>query len=131
MALDVGRKNIGIATCDETRTITSPRQIINRKSNLKDFTKIKEFFDQNQIKAIIIGWPLNMDESASEMSQFVENFAKNLDQFLEKQIPIQLFDERLSSFSARNFNNAELSRKKGASYDDIAASLILESFLNS
>lgn len=128
MALDVGSKRIGIATCDETRTITNPRLVLSRQSNLKDFAKIKDFIAENKIIAIIIGLPLNMDGSPSEISKFVENFTQNLDDFLEKELPILLFDERLTSFAAREIEASALSRKKEF-YDDIAASVILESFL--
>jgi putative Holliday junction resolvase len=129
MALDVGQKRIGIATCDETRTIATPKLILSRQSNLKDFAKIKNLIEENNALALIIGLPLNMDLSSSAMSEFVINFTKNLDDFLEKKIPILLLDERLSSFEAREIEASGLSRKKEF-YDDIAASLILKDFLS-
>jgi putative Holliday junction resolvase len=130
MALDVGSKRIGIATCDETRTIANPRLVLSRQSNLKDFAKISDFIHENRIIAIIIGLPLNMDGTPSKMSEFVSDFAKNFDEFLEKKFPILFFDERLTSFEAREIEASQLSRKKEF-YDDIAASLILEHFLSS
>ena len=130
MALDVGSKRIGVATCDETRTIANPRLVLNRQSNLKDFAKINDFIHENRIIAIIVGLPLNMDGTPSKMSEFVSDFAKNFDEFLEKKFPILFFDERLSSFEAREIEASQLSRKKEF-YDDIAASLILEHFLSS
>ncbi len=129
MALDVGQKRIGIATCDETRTIATPRLILNRQSNIKDFAKIKDLIKDNNAIALIVGLPLNMDLSSSAMSEFVVNFTKNLDDFLEKKFPILLLDERLSSFEAREIEASALSRKKEF-YDDIAASLILKDFLS-
>ncbi len=47
MALDVGTKRIGIATCDATRLIATPRAILNRHSNISDLAKIKEFAEEN------------------------------------------------------------------------------------
>ena len=68
------------------------------------------------------------------MTQFALNFCKNLDVFLEKKLPIFFFDERLTSFEAREIGGSRLSRKKNKSQkyiDDIAASLILQGFLDS
>ncbi len=128
MALDVGTKRIGVALSDETRLIATPKLVLNRKSNLKDFAEIAKILRENNVKAIVVGMPINMDKSASVMSEFVEKFCAELDGFLEGKIPIILFDERLTSFEAREIAASELSRKKEF-YDDIAAALILEHFL--
>ncbi len=128
MALDIGSKRIGIAISDEDRFLATPKTILHRQSNQKDFTKIKQFIDENKISLIVVGWPLNMDETTSEMSKFVEKFCLNFNEFLEKKIPIFLCDERLTSYEAREIATSKLSRKKEF-YDDIAASLILEGFL--
>ncbi len=128
MALDIGTKRIGIAICDETRFIATPKLVINRQSNLKDFAAINNFMTENQIVAIVIGLPINMDGTQSDMSKFVTNFSQNFDNFLNQKFPILLFDERLTSFEARQIASSSLSRKKEFC-DDIAASLILEGFL--
>lgn len=132
MALDVGTKRIGLAISDESRFIATPKLILNRQSNQKDFEKIRQFIAENQIVAILVGRPIDMDGSLIPMTEFSEKFAKNLDQFLEKNLPIFLFEERLTSFEAREINNSALSRKKRSQtkfIDDIAASLILRHFL--
>jgi putative Holliday junction resolvase len=130
IALDVGSKRIGLAICDETRFIATPKLVLHRMSNEKDFAKIKEIIDENKVVGIVVGLPLNMDESESEMSKFVRKFSDNLDNFFENKLPILLFDERLSSFEAREIARSKLSRKKEFC-DDIAAAVILESFLQS
>ncbi len=130
MAIDVGTKRIGIAVCDDRRVISTPKLILNRQGNQKDFTKIREFISENNIVGIVIGHPLQMDGSPQMMSEFAENFAKNFDEFLEKKFPIFLFEERLSSFEAREYNLSPLSRKKNKFVDDIAASVILQHFLS-
>jgi putative Holliday junction resolvase len=127
MALDIGTKRIGIATCDATRLISTPRVILNRQSNNDDFIKIKKFAKENEAVGIVIGLPIG----SPEMMRVIESFAKKLDVFLEKGIPITLFDERLSSFEAKEIHASPLSRKKNKFVDDIAASLILEHFLQS
>ena len=65
------------------------------------------------------------------MTEFCERFAQNLDIFLEKKLPIFLFEERLSSFEAREIKAlGGTSRKKNKFIDDIAASIILQHFLD-
>lgn len=127
MALDVGTKRIGIATCDATRLISTPRMIINRLNNANDFAKIKQFAVENEIVGIVIGLPVDYADTC----KIIKNFATNLDDFLEKKIPLTLFDESFSSFEAREIHASPLSRKKNKFVDDIAASVILEHFINS
>ena len=130
MALDVGTKRIGIALSDESQFLATPKLIINRLSNQQDFEKIAKFITENQVVAVIVGRPLNMDGSAITMTEFCERFTQNLDIFLEKKFPIFLFEERLSSFEAREINaSGGISRKKDKFIDDIAASIILQHFL--
>jgi putative Holliday junction resolvase len=131
MALDVGTKRIGVALCDESRFLATPKLIINRLSNQQDFEKIAKFIAENQVVAVIIGRPLNMDGSAIPMTEFCERFAQNFDTFLGEKFPIFLFEERLSSFEAREINaSGGISRKKDKFIDDIAASIILQHFLD-
>ena len=131
MALDVGTKRIGVALCDESRFLATPKLIINRLSNQQDFEKITKFITENQVVAVIVGRPLNMDGSAIPMTEFCERFAQNLDIYLEKKFPIFLFEERLSSFEAREIKAlGGTSRKKNKFIDDIAASIILQHFLD-
>ncbi len=131
LAIDVGTKRLGIAKSDETRFIATPKLIINRQGNLKDFTKIAELIEEYKTVAIVIGYPINMDGKNIEMTEFAQNFAENLDKFLDDKFPIFLFEERLSSFEARNFGYSKISRKhKNKFIDDIAASVILQHFLD-
>lgn len=127
MALDVGTKRIGIATCDSTRFITTPRLIINRSNIQIDSAKIKQFIEENDIVGIVVGMPIDYPETC----ELIQKFSQNLDQFLEKKIPIVFWDETLSSFEAKEINRSPLSRKKTKFIDDIAASIILEHFLQS
>jgi putative Holliday junction resolvase len=132
LGIDVGTKKIGVAICDDLQKIATPKTIIVRKSNLKDFNNLLSIIQENHIKAIIIGFPIKMDGSTNLISDFVMRFAINFDKFLADMridnLVLAIFDERLSSFMARqNFKNR---RDKNDNYDDISASLILENFLN-
>ena len=132
MAIDVGTKRIGISVSDRSRMIASPKATINRKGNKLDFPQIKDLVADNDVKAIIIGLPINMDESENEMSQFARYFAQNLDEFLG-DMKIYLHDERLSSFMAKDDLLQIVTGKKNKKkkvIDQMAASIILQSFLD-
>ena len=130
IGIDIGTKRLGIAMSDATRLIATPKTIINRQSNLKDFARIQQLIEEYQVVGIVTGLPINMYDKEIPMTGFSIKFSENLDEFLEKKFPIFLIDERLSSFEAREVNLSHLSRKKTKHCDDIAASFILQDFLN-
>ena len=82
LALDVGTKKIGVAICDDTQTIATPKLIIKRQSNLKDFATLLSIIQENPVIAVIFGFPIKMDGSENLMSNFVMNFVKNFEKFL-------------------------------------------------
>ena len=131
IGLDVGTKTIGVAICDDTQTISTPKLTISRKSNQKDFLILKNLIEENNIKAIIVGLPFNMDGSESDMSKFVRKFTDNLDQFLQN-VKITFFDERLTSFAAEDIiSEVKIKNNKNKKLvDQIAASLILQGALD-
>ncbi|NBX52540.1 MAG: Holliday junction resolvase RuvX [Proteobacteria bacterium] len=131
LGLDVGTKKIGVAICDDFQKIATPKKIIKRQSNAKDFATLLSIIQENDIVGLVLGFPLKMDGSESLMSNFVMRFAINLEKFLHDlnvDLTLIIFDERLSSFEARNMIISKSARNKD--YDDISASLILENFLN-
>ena len=124
LGLDVGTKTIGVAISDGDWLIANPKLTISRASNKKDFAMIKKIIEENKIVAIIIGLPLNMDETESKMSRFVKKFADNLDEFLIDN-KIAFFDERLSSFAAGEIMQSGEAKNHQQLIDKIAASIIL------
>ncbi len=129
MALDIGTKRIGVAMCDETRFLAAPHEIIERKGDLADFAKIANLVEKNAIKALVVGFPIHMDGTLNEMSEFSRKFIIKLDEFFDKKMPIFPADERLSSFEAEEFAKQIKTRKRQKHHDDIAASVILRDFL--
>jgi putative Holliday junction resolvase len=130
MGLDIGTKTIGIAISDLSRIIATPKITLSRKGNQKDFPLLAKFMAENSIIAIIIGLPLNMDDSESTMSAFIRRFAGNFDQFSTAKMAF--FDERLSSFEAEeSFNIIQVRHNKRKELiDQIAAGVILQSALD-
>lgn len=130
LGLDLGSKNIGLAICEDTQNIATPKKILHRKSNNYDFATLLSIIQENHLVAIIFGLPLKMDGSENLMVDFVMKFMQKFDEFLlnhKINLPLIAFDERLTSFDARYLTNAISKNHKAI--DDISAYLILNDFL--
>jgi len=126
LGIDPGKKNIGIAICDEKKVIATPLKII-KKNKLQILLKeIQDIIKENNIRGIVIGNPINMDGSLGKSSQSATDFAKNLSNNIT--IPIVLWDERLSSEGSfkitRNLGTNVTDRVK--KLDKNAAAFILQ-----
>ena len=95
LGIDPGKKNIGIAICDENKVVATPLKIIKKNKFQILLKEIQAIIKENDIKGIVIGNPINMDGSFGKASQSATDFAKNLS--INITIPIVLWDERLSS----------------------------------
>ena len=126
IGLDLGSKRIGVSICDDKQLIATPLKTINRNS-LKDLVdELKLIVDENDIKGIIVGNPLNMDGSSGRSAQSVKDTTENIEKNLD--IPICLWDERLSTIGAFNLSsqldiNVSKREKK---IDENAAAFILQ-----
>ena len=90
IGLDLGSKRIGIGICDENHKIATPFKTVI-KTNLDDFIKqLKEIIEENNIKGIIVGNPVNMDGSFGKSSQSVKDTVINLEKFID--IPFTIWD---------------------------------------
>jgi len=129
-ALDVGTKTIGIAVCDETKTITTPKYTIQRKGNKKDIPILLEKLKEYNVSGIVVGLPLSAENQDTEMSLFIKRFAENLEK--QTQLLITFQNERLTSHEAKSFMIDQMKVKYSKTQkviDQIAAACILESFL--
>ena len=130
IGLDLGSKRIGVSICDDKQLIATPLKTINRNSleNLVD--ELKLIINENNIKGIIVGNPLNMDGSSGRSAQSVKDTTENIQKNLD--IPICLWDERLSTVGAFNLSsqldiNVSKREKK---IDENAAAFILQGALD-
>ena len=130
IGLDLGSKRIGVSICDDKQLIATPLKTINRNS-LKDLVdELRLIIDENDIKGIVVGNPLNMDGSLGRSAQSVKDTTENIEKNLE--IPICLWDERLSTVGAFNLSsqldiNVSKREKK---IDENAAAFILQGALD-
>ena len=126
LGIDPGKKNIGIAICDENKVVATPLKIIKKNKFQILLKEIQEIIKENNIKGIVIGNPINMDGSFGKASQSATGFAKNLS--INISIPIVLWDERLSSEGSfkitRNLGTNVTDRVK--KLDKNAAAFILQ-----
>lgn len=93
------------------------------------FAQLKKLVEENQVSEIVVGLPITMRGSASEMTAEVEKFVDQLETHIS--IPIYLQDERLSTMeSEKLLISADVSRKKRKEVrDSMAASIILQDYL--
>ena len=130
IGLDLGSKRIGVSICDDKQLIATPLKTINRNS-LKDLVdELRLIVDENDIKGIIVGNPLNMDGSSGSSAQSVKDTSNNIEKNIS--VPICLWDERLSSEGAFNLmGNLDInSSKKSEKLDQHAAAFILQGYLD-
>ena len=133
IGLDLGSKRIGVSICDEKQLIATPFKTINRTSAKELINELRIIIEENNIKGIIIGNPLNMDGSSSSSTQSVKDTSDNIEKSID--VPICLWDERLSTVGAFNLSsqldvNVSKREKK---IDENAAAFILQGaidFLN-
>ena len=133
IGLDLGSKRIGVSICDEKQLIATPLKTINRNTLSELISELKVIINENNIKGIVIGNPLNMDCSSGRSAQSVRDTSQKIEENIN--IPICLWDERLSTVGAFNLSsqldiNVSKREKK---IDENAAAFILQGaidFLN-
>lgn len=128
--LDLGTTTIGLSLSDKGRRFATPRPVINRKKFSIDAGLLLAFAAKEDVKAFVIGLPINMDGSQGPRAQATRAFVRNM---MEKtDIPFTFWDERLSTVAAeRALIEMDVSRKKrGERIDSAAASFILQGALD-
>ena len=128
LAIDYGGRRTGLALCDEGETICSPIKTVATGKTLID--EIIAIIIEENVAAVIVGLPLNMDDSAGAAAKRTKAFGDELGNRID--VPVYFQDERLSSFDAEQKLAGTMTRKKKkARLDAVAAAAILQSFLDS
>ena len=133
IGLDLGSKRIGVSICDEKQSIATPLKTLNKTSEDNLISELKMIIEENSIKGIIIGYPINMDGTLGRSAQSVHDVSSNLDKKLN--IDVCLWDERLSTVGAFNLSSQlDINvTKREKNIDQNAAAFILQGaidFLN-
>ncbi len=133
IGLDLGSKRIGVSICDERQSIATPFKTINKTNTNELIDQLKVIIEENNIKGIIVGNPVNMDGSIGRSAQSVNDVASNISKSID--LPVILWDERLSTVGAFNLSSlldVNVS-KRVKTIDQNAAAFILQGaidFLN-
>jgi len=135
MALDLGSKTIGIATSDVTRILATPLITLKRTKLAADLAALAELTGKHQVKALVVGLPLNMDGTEGPRCQSVRQFVTNIQNHgapALAALPIVFQDERLSTAAVTRgmIDDYDMTRAKRAErIDSAAAAWILESVI--
>lgn len=128
LAFDYGTKNIGVATGQTVTRSANAQAGLKANDGIPDWSQIERLLKEWQPDLVLVGLPLNMDDSESELSARARKFANRLHGRFG--VKVELVDERLSSFEAKG----EVMERGGSRHyktnpvDSIAARLILESW---
>jgi putative Holliday junction resolvase len=128
--LDLGTTTIGLALSDKGHRFATPRPVINRKKFSVDAEVLLAFAAKEEVKAFVIGLPINMDGSQGPRAQATRAFVRNMSE--KTAIPFTFWDERLSTVAAeRALLEMDVSRKKREErIDSAAAAFILQGALD-
>ena len=134
MGLDYGGATVGVAISDELLLTAQPVETIRRERESqmrKTYRRIEELIEEYDVKKIVLGLPLNMNDTVGERALLCESVAEDLRRRTGLEVVMQ--DERLTTVEAhRILDEAGLDwKKKAGVVDKIAASIILQSYLDS
>ena len=120
MAFDFGTTKIGVAVGQKITGTATPVAVVKARDGIPQWLVIDRLVEEWQPTVLVVGLPINMDGTESDMSKAATRFSRRL--YGRYGISIELMDERLSTFEAREFETPD-------QLDAIAAKLILETWL--
>jgi putative Holliday junction resolvase len=127
LAIDYGRRRLGLALSDTLGVTARPLAVWERTNRRNDLARIRDLCRQHEVGRIVVGWPIRLDGTPGEMAREAAGFAERLRKHLGR--PVDLADERLSSWEAEQQLRESGSRRAGQPIDDVAATVILRDYL--
>jgi putative Holliday junction resolvase len=130
LAFDFGLVQIGVAVGNTLLRSTQPLAILRAREGIPDWQALEQLVRDWQPDLLLVGDPLNMDGSDSELCERARKFARRLHGRLG--LPVTMVDERLTSFEAKQVSREQGHRGnyKRRPIDSQAAELVLQSWLN-
>ena len=109
LALDYGRTKIGMALADSEARMAQPYDTLERINRNEDMRRLRELAGELRVRQIVVGLPLRLDGSSGDMADEATRFAERV----RKQVgvPVDLVDERLTSWEAERILEEELGRR--------------------
>lgn len=129
LGLDLGRATIGLALADDVLRMAQALETIRRTNEAADLDALRRIADEYEIERVVLGLPLNMDGTEGSSARLARAFAGKVEASLGT--PVELFDERLSTFEAETRLRARgvSARDQRAVIDAEAAAVILQGWL--
>lgn len=137
LAIDYGRRRLGLAVSDPLRVAARPLATWTRSNRRQDLARLRSLCHEQGISRIVIGWPLRLSGARGDMASEAASFADRIRKDLG--IPVELADERLSSWEAEQVlahdratmeRSPNPKRPKHHRLDEIAAAVILRDYLH-
>lgn len=132
LALDLGRKRIGVAVCDDARTVATPYRTVRRSGHRPDeHRELADLIDEVGAVAMVVGLPLSLDGGAGPAAKAVRSEIKALRQVVG--VPVVAHDERLTTVTAEEqlrTGGVRGARRRDV-VDQVAAAVILQSWIDS
>lgn len=129
MALDVGKVRVGVALTDPLGYTAQPLLTLWRKNRSDDLRSLLRLIRKHEVVKIVVGNPLHLSGDVSPWAAKVQEFAEELRQ--RSGLPVELWDERLSSVAAHEILNEAGHRRQDRKYviDQVAAVVILRGWM--
>jgi putative Holliday junction resolvase len=135
---------MGLALSDSLGVTARPLEVIERSNRRGDIARLREICRRHAVGRLLVGSPLHLDGTVSEMAREAERFAERLRRDL--RLPVELVDERLTSWEAHQaLDEIQSQRRRGRAtlrtanrgarrapeaIDDLAAAVILRDYLS-
>jgi putative Holliday junction resolvase len=131
LGVDPGDKRIGLAVSDPTQTIANPLMVINHVARTIDAAQIAQIAVDHDVVRIIVGCPYDIDGQSGPQARKSERLAEAIRS--QSDLPVELWDESGSTQEARaaRISMGVKKSKRSGHLDDLAATIILQSYLNS
>jgi putative Holliday junction resolvase len=129
LAVDYGRKRIGLAISDELQLTAQPLLVLKRANRRDDLGRLRDICRKAGVARILVGHPLHITGETGEMAEEAARFAARLRK--ELGIEVDLVDERLTSWEAAQMvaETGSDTHRKATSLDDVAAAIFLRDYL--
>jgi putative Holliday junction resolvase len=131
LALDLGKRRIGLAISDPLRLTAQGLTNIERTNKRADLDAIERLAREREVGLFLMGNPINMGGNEGRQSAWVREFSAGLER--RTGLPVKLWDERLTSVEAgRVLRSSGISiAKRAAAVDRLSAVILLQSYLDS
>lgn len=128
VALDIGTKRIGVATCDRLEVAATPHSVIPAGKQAP--TQVAALVVREEAEGVVVGWPVSLSGQEGENCRWVREFVDRLRPLLT--VPLEMADERFTtSLAEASLIEAGLRRERRKELRDaVSAALILKSFLD-